>query len=74
MTKPPKPRGASAPTIADDSSVPNLVQSSSETKVLPAAFYRTERGNEPVRDWLKLELSKEDRVKVGTAIKRVELE
>jgi phage-related protein len=43
-------------------------------KILPAAFYRTGRGNEPVRDWLKLELSKEDRVKVGTAIKRVELE
>jgi phage-related protein len=43
-------------------------------KTLPPAFYRTERGNEPVRDWLKHELSKEDRVKVGTAIKRVELE
>jgi len=43
-------------------------------KILPAAFYRTEAGNEPVRDWLKGELSKEDRLKVGTAIKRVELE
>ncbi len=74
MAKPPKPEATSAPANPDDSSVPNLAQSSSETKVLPAAFYRTERGNEPVRDWLKLELSKEDRVKVGTAIKRVELE
>ncbi|MGB8843826.1 MAG: type II toxin-antitoxin system RelE/ParE family toxin [Aliidongia sp.] len=47
-----------------------MVHSSPEIKILPATFYRTE----PVRDWLKHELSKDDRIKVGTAIKRVELE
>jgi phage-related protein len=43
-------------------------------KRLPAAFYRTEAGNEPVRNWLKQELSKEDRIRIGSAIKRVEIE
>jgi phage-related protein len=74
VTRPPKHAGTPAPTNPDDKPVPTLVQSSPEIKILPAAFYRTERGNEPVRDWLKHELSKDDRVKVGTAIKRVELE
>jgi phage-related protein len=74
VAKPPKPDATSIPPNPDDTSVPYLVQSLPKAKILPAGFYRTERGNEPVRDWLKLELNKEDRVKVGTAIKRVELE
>ncbi len=74
MTRPPKRRGASESTNPDDSFVPNLVRSSEGIKRLPAAFYRTEAGNEPVREWLKQELSKEDRIKIGTAIKRVEIE
>jgi phage-related protein len=58
----------------DDISVPHLVRSLGGTKRLPAAFFRTESGSEPVRDWLKSSLSKEDRVRIGTAIKRVEIE
>ena len=42
-----------------------------DEKILPAAFYRTEAGNEPVRDWLK-ELDKDDRLEIGTDIKTVE--
>lgn len=41
-------------------------------KRMPARFYRTESGNEPVREWL-LELSKADRSKIGEDIKVVEL-
>jgi phage-related protein len=67
-------KGGSVATNLGDIYVPNLVRSSSSMKRLPAAFYRTLGGNEPVRDWLKQELGKEDRIKVGTAIKRVELE
>jgi hypothetical protein len=33
-------------------------------KQLPAAFYETENGAEPVRDWLK-SLSDEDRAIIG---------
>ncbi|TKB07364.1 MAG: type II toxin-antitoxin system RelE/ParE family toxin [Mesorhizobium sp.] len=40
-------------------------------KRITAAFYATESGNEPVRDWL-LELAKEDRVIVGADIATVE--
>lgn len=40
-------------------------------KRITAAFYATESGNEPVRDWL-LELAKEDRVIVGEDIATVE--
>lgn len=40
-------------------------------KKLRASFYRTEARNEPVRDWLK-DMSKEDRARVGEAIKMVE--
>jgi phage-related protein len=74
VTRPPKRQGASGSTNPNDNTVPHLVQSFGQIKRLPAAFYRTETGNEPVRDWLKQELSKEDRVKIGTAIKRVEIE
>jgi phage-related protein len=40
-------------------------------KVLPARFYRTAMGTEPVRKWLKT-LSREDRRIVGTDIATVE--
>lgn len=40
-------------------------------KKITAVFYRSDNGNEPVRDWL-LELSKDDRKAVGTDIKTVE--
>ena len=39
-------------------------------KRVPAYFFRTELGNEPVREWL-LELSREDRRLIGTDIKTV---
>jgi phage-related protein len=40
-------------------------------KRLPARFYRTDSGREPVREWLK-ELSLEDRKVIGEDIKDVE--
>jgi phage-related protein len=42
-----------------------------EEKIVPACFYRTESGNEPVRDWLK-DLDKDDRVIIGSDIKYVQ--
>src|SRR5215204_5628749 len=41
-------------------------------KVIPAVFYSTAAGNEPVRDWL-MTLSAADRKIVGTDIRTVEL-
>ncbi|MBI1775679.1 MAG: type II toxin-antitoxin system RelE/ParE family toxin [Proteobacteria bacterium] len=40
-------------------------------KRVPAIFYRTEAGNEPVRDWLKA-MSAEDRRRIGEDIKTAE--
>lgn len=40
-------------------------------KILPAAFYCTETGTEPVREWLK-GLDHEDRRIIGTDIRTVE--
>src|SRR5438128_10405604 len=40
-------------------------------KILPATFYRTARGTEPVRKWLRA-LSREDKRIVGTDIATVE--
>jgi phage-related protein len=40
-------------------------------KRVPAIFYRTEAGGEPVREWLK-GLSAEDRKRIGEDIKTVE--
>lgn len=40
-------------------------------KPLQVIFYRTENGNEPVREWLK-ELSKDERITIGTEIKTVQ--
>jgi hypothetical protein len=42
-----------------------------EDKRIPARFYSTEAGNEPVRDWL-LGLSREERKIIGVDIKTVE--
>lgn len=40
-------------------------------KIIPAVFYSTETGTEPVREWLK-ELEQEDRRIIGTDIRTVE--
>lgn len=40
-------------------------------KRIPAIFYQTEAGNEPVRDWLK-GLEQKERLRIGTDIKTVE--
>ncbi|WP_236465646.1 type II toxin-antitoxin system RelE/ParE family toxin [Pseudomonas sp. PA-5-4B] len=40
--------------------------------VLNVAFYRTEAGNEPVREWL-MELPRESKKLIGTDIKSVQL-
>jgi len=40
-------------------------------KKVPAVFYKSSSGKEPVRDWL-LDLSKEDRKAIGADIKTVE--
>ncbi len=40
-------------------------------KRVPARFYQTETGNQPVREWLK-QLHPEDRKRVGIDIKMVE--
>lgn len=42
------------------------------TKKIQAVFYRTAMGAEPVRDWLKDDLSPEDRKIVGVDIATVE--
>ena len=41
-------------------------------KKIPAFFFATAKGNEPVRDWLKSELTPEERKLVGEDIKTVE--
>ena len=45
--------------------------SQNSVKRVPAIFYRTEAGGEPVREWLK-NLSPEDRKHIGEDIKTVE--
>jgi phage-related protein len=42
-----------------------------DEKILPAKFYQTETGNEPVREWLK-QLEVFDRKIIGVDIKTVE--
>ena len=42
-----------------------------ENKRVPARFYRTEAGNEPVREWLK-QLTPAERKVIGIDIKTVE--
>lgn len=68
-----KEAGTSAPTDHLQH-VPALVQTAHPLKRLPAVFFRTEAGNEPVREWLKDDnLSREDRVKIGSDIRAVEI-
>lgn len=43
-----------------------------EKKKISAIFYKTESGNEPVREWLH-SLTKDERKKIGEAIKTAEL-
>ena len=43
-----------------------------EGKRVPAFFYRTEAGHEPVREWLKSLPYDDDRKKIGADIKTVE--
>lgn len=45
---------------------------SNPTKRVPAFFFRTQRGNEPVRDWLRQHLTADERKAVGEDIKTVE--
>ena len=40
-------------------------------KRVPAAFWRTEKGKEPVREWLK-EMSKADRTTIGEDLAKLE--
>ena len=56
-----------------DKPVPYMVRikMTKKLKRLPAKFYRSERGSEPVREWLS-ELDREDRKIIGTDIKDVE--
>ena len=56
-----------------DRGVSKMVQSKQDNNDfrLQAAFFRTEYGNEPVREWLKL-LSREDKRIIGEDIKTVQ--
>ena len=47
-------------------------ESTKQGKRVPAIFYRTEAGGEPVREWLKSLPSSEDRKRIGEDIKTVE--
>ena len=51
---------------------PQLGGSGKEGKRVPAIFFRTEAGREPVRDWLKNLPLPEDRKRIGEDIKTVE--
>ena len=41
-------------------------------KTITVVFFKTQAGNEPVRDWLKDEVSEDDRKIIGADIKTVE--
>src|SRR5271169_2158141 len=47
------------------------MRDSTKRKILPAVFYRSAAGSEPVRDWIK-GLSRDDKRIVGTDIATVE--
>ena len=49
-----------------------VIVSEKPGKRVPAIFFRTEGGGEPVRDWLKVTLAAEDRKRVGHDIMTVE--
>jgi hypothetical protein len=48
-----------------------MPDSSDNVKRLPVEFYRSEKGIEPVRDWLK-SLDNLDKTKIGQAVKMLE--
>lgn len=48
-----------------------MPDSSDNVKRLPVEFYRSEKGIEPVRDWLK-SLDTLDKIKIGQAVKMLE--
>jgi phage-related protein len=45
--------------------------SGAESRKLPLIFYRTDRGREPVRDWLKA-LDRHDRLEIGADLQRLQ--
>src|SRR5713101_8399289 len=51
---------------------PNAENTAQSGKCVPAIFYRTEGGREPVREWLKALPYPEDRKRIGEDIKTVE--
>ena len=60
---------------AAPASVPSVVHcdvSQRPGKRIPAIFFRTEGGGEPVRGWLKTGLSAEDRKRIGHDVMTVE--
>ena len=59
------------PIHAGNESTTHGTLSSRSLKRVPAFFFRTESGNEPVRDWLK-NLAPEDRRSIGEDIRTVE--
>ena len=59
------------PVKESDQSTIRGTLSSRSIKRVPAFFFRTESGNEPVRDWLK-SMAPEDRRAVGEDIRTVE--
>src|SRR3954469_3614054 len=64
MVRSPRSASRSAPPTT-----PHLA--TTPLKRVPAIFYRTEAGNEPVRDWLK-SMDREDRRRIGEDVKLVE--
>jgi phage-related protein len=65
------------PIVSKTRKLTTRIDAASETlerqgKRVPAIFYRTEAGGEPVREWLKELPSPEDRKRIGEDIKTVE--
>lgn len=58
--------------MTPDSRPPHEPGGTSSGKRVPAFFYRTENGREPVRDWLKSLPYDDDRKRIGDDIKTVE--
>jgi phage-related protein len=58
-------------TDSPSESADELEQLKRQGKRVPAIFFRTEAGSEPVRDWLK-NLTPDDRKHIGEDIKTVE--
>jgi phage-related protein len=65
------PRVANKPPSSAGTAAPSETLAR-QGKRVPAVFYRTAAGGEPVREWLKALPSSEDRKRVGEDIKTVE--